>query len=163
MTEALQEYILGVGQDNAGGLRDKPGKRADIYHTFYSLAGLSTAQHRVYRSDKELEKLKETWKDSTPFIPTSSSSPSESDADIQSRRKLIWAYGRSWKEDEGSHRYVGSPNNRVVLSLSFFLILYLTSLQNATHPVTTLLVSQTNAMLDHYYGQTVPAPATPAS
>ncbi|PVF99368.1 terpenoid cyclases/Protein prenyltransferase [Serendipita vermifera] len=138
--KALQEYVLGVGQDNAGGLRDKPGKRPDIYHTFYSLAGLSTAQHRVYRSNKELEKLKETWQNSTPFIPTSSTS-SESEADIQSRRKLIWAYGRSWKEDEGSHRYVGSSNNRV----------------NATHPVTTLLVSQNNAMLDHFYGQTVAA------
>lgn len=30
---------------NAGGLRDKPGKRHDFYHTCYCLSGLSMAQH----------------------------------------------------------------------------------------------------------------------
>ncbi|CAO1618482.1 unnamed protein product [Parajaminaea phylloscopi] len=62
--EALQLYILLVaqrppaeasqngaddGDDNAsyGGLRDKPGKRPDAYHTCYNLAGLSGAQHVV--------------------------------------------------------------------------------------------------------------------
>ena len=28
-----------------GGLRDKPGKSADFYHTCYCLSGLSSAQH----------------------------------------------------------------------------------------------------------------------
>jgi protein farnesyltransferase subunit beta len=28
-----------------GGLRDKPGKGADYYHTCYCLSGLSSAQH----------------------------------------------------------------------------------------------------------------------
>lgn len=59
--QALQLYILLVaqrlveddsghgGEDDVslGGLRDKPGKRPDAYHTCYNLAGLSGAQHVV--------------------------------------------------------------------------------------------------------------------
>ena len=40
----LQEYILGCCQQTNGGLRDKPGKSRDNYHTCYSLSGLSVAQ-----------------------------------------------------------------------------------------------------------------------
>ncbi|KAL2614118.1 hypothetical protein R1flu_025810 [Riccia fluitans] len=49
-SQALQAYILLCCQDIAG-LRDKPGKSADFYHTCYCLSGLSAAQystaHRV--------------------------------------------------------------------------------------------------------------------
>ncbi|GLG96877.1 Protein farnesyltransferase subunit beta [Gryllus bimaculatus] len=43
--EALQEYILICCQNSLGGLLDKPGKPRDIYHTCYTLSGLSVAQH----------------------------------------------------------------------------------------------------------------------
>lgn len=42
---ALQEYILLCCQVNTGGLRDKPGKSRDYYHSCYSLSGLTLAQH----------------------------------------------------------------------------------------------------------------------
>ncbi|XP_075651887.1 protein farnesyltransferase subunit beta isoform X2 [Castanea sativa] len=42
---ALQQYILLCAQDMDGGLKDKPGKRRDFYHTCYSLSGLSLSQH----------------------------------------------------------------------------------------------------------------------
>jgi protein farnesyltransferase subunit beta len=42
----LQKYLLVCCQDSqSGGFRDKPPMRKDVYHTFYSLAGLSIAQH----------------------------------------------------------------------------------------------------------------------
>lgn len=42
---ALREYILRCCQDeNFLGLRDKPGKHPDFYHTNYVLAGLSTSE-----------------------------------------------------------------------------------------------------------------------
>jgi protein farnesyltransferase subunit beta len=41
---ALQEYILCQAQDRRGGLRDKPGKSRDFYHTCYCLSGLSLSQ-----------------------------------------------------------------------------------------------------------------------
>lgn len=42
---ALQKYLLVCCQDSRGGLRDKPGKSADYYHTSYALSGLSIAEH----------------------------------------------------------------------------------------------------------------------
>ncbi|XP_062151361.1 protein farnesyltransferase subunit beta [Alnus glutinosa] len=42
---ALQQYILLCAQDIAGGMRDKPGKGRDYYHTCYSLSGLSGCQY----------------------------------------------------------------------------------------------------------------------
>ncbi|KAJ2315068.1 CAAX farnesyltransferase (FTase) subunit beta [Coemansia sp. RSA 2611] len=43
---ALQRYVLACCQEGRmGGLRDKPGKSADLYHTMYGLLGLSLSQH----------------------------------------------------------------------------------------------------------------------
>ncbi|KAL7472539.1 hypothetical protein ACHAXS_012916 [Conticribra weissflogii] len=43
----LQRYILLCAQDVNGGLRDKPSKPRDFYHTCYNLSGLSVAQHAL--------------------------------------------------------------------------------------------------------------------
>jgi len=42
--ENLQRYILFCAQHANGGLRDKPDKYPDYYHTCYSLSGLAAAQ-----------------------------------------------------------------------------------------------------------------------
>lgn len=42
---ALQEYIIICCQSKDGGLIDKPGKPRDVYHTCYTLSGLSVSQH----------------------------------------------------------------------------------------------------------------------
>ncbi|XP_058778677.1 protein farnesyltransferase subunit beta [Vicia villosa] len=42
---ALQQYILLCTQEQDGGLRDKPGKRRDHYHSCYCLSGLSLCQY----------------------------------------------------------------------------------------------------------------------
>ncbi|KAL2150785.1 hypothetical protein VTH82DRAFT_7348 [Thermothelomyces myriococcoides] len=46
--EGLIRYILCCCQDRTkrGGLRDKPGKMSDAYHSCYTLSGLSSAQHQ---------------------------------------------------------------------------------------------------------------------
>lgn len=44
--EALQGYLIICCQGVQGGLRDKPTKNPDIYHTCYSLAGMSMAQSK---------------------------------------------------------------------------------------------------------------------
>ncbi|KAJ5090247.1 hypothetical protein N7532_008931 [Penicillium argentinense] len=49
--EGLARYILSCCQHPVGGLRDKPGKHADSYHTCYVLTGLSATQHVHYRTD----------------------------------------------------------------------------------------------------------------
>ena len=46
--KALQRYVLQCGQsiesEGTGGLRDKPGKGRDFYHSCYALSGLAIAQ-----------------------------------------------------------------------------------------------------------------------
>jgi len=49
----LQRYILLCGQDVNGGLRDKPSKPRDFYHTCYNLSGLSVSQHVLTRRRQE--------------------------------------------------------------------------------------------------------------
>ncbi|TGZ84142.1 terpenoid cyclases/Protein prenyltransferase [Ascodesmis nigricans] len=44
--QALTRYILACCQSPQGGLRDKPGKGPDFYHSNYVLMGLSAAQYR---------------------------------------------------------------------------------------------------------------------
>lgn len=44
--EALQGYLIICCQGVQGGLRDKPTKNPDIYHTCYSLSGMSVAQSK---------------------------------------------------------------------------------------------------------------------
>jgi len=41
----LQRYILLCAQDVNGGLRDKPSKPRDFYHSCYNLSGLALSQH----------------------------------------------------------------------------------------------------------------------
>jgi prenyltransferase beta subunit len=43
---AVQGYTLFCCQHHQGGLKDKPTKGADPYHTVYSLLGCSIAQHK---------------------------------------------------------------------------------------------------------------------
>ena len=43
-TEALLDYIMICCQVKYGGLRDKPGKGRDFYHTCYCLSGLAASQ-----------------------------------------------------------------------------------------------------------------------
>ncbi|PVH95073.1 terpenoid cyclases/Protein prenyltransferase [Periconia macrospinosa] len=54
---ALTRYILSAAQFKKGGLIDKPGKRADAYHTCYNLAGLSATQHTYTYEETMLEEL----------------------------------------------------------------------------------------------------------
>ncbi|EDU40933.1 CAL1 Prenyltransferase beta subunit [Pyrenophora tritici-repentis] len=52
---ALGRYILAACQEKKGGLKDKPGKSSDAYHTCYNLAGLSAAQYK-YAFDENVNK-----------------------------------------------------------------------------------------------------------
>jgi len=55
---ALARYILACCQEKkGGGLKDKPGKQPDAYHTCYNLAGLSAAQHKYVYDGKVNQRL----------------------------------------------------------------------------------------------------------
>ena len=102
-----------MAQDPAGGLRDKPKKPSDLYHTLYCLSGLSAAQHRVYHSKRIQDQLLNEWKETTPFVPESGGGETK-DEERNARRKNIWASSRAWKEDETTGRFLGGKVNRIV-------------------------------------------------
>lgn len=51
----LQKWLLVCCQSPHGGLRDKPGKGPDFYHTCYCLSGLSMAQNQPNQTRKDGE------------------------------------------------------------------------------------------------------------
>ena len=58
--EMLQRYILLCAQDVNGGLRDKPSKPRDFYHSCYNLSGLSVTQHVLSgKSSQDSEQLRD--------------------------------------------------------------------------------------------------------
>ncbi|KAJ5438429.1 uncharacterized protein N7458_009427 [Penicillium daleae] len=57
--EGLDRYILSCCQSPRGGLRDKPGKSPDSYHTCYVLTGLSATQHHHYRTNTSISSSSE--------------------------------------------------------------------------------------------------------
>ncbi|KAI1327363.1 terpenoid cyclases/Protein prenyltransferase [Xylariaceae sp. FL0255] len=61
--EGLIRYILCCGQDQTkrGGMRDKPYRPSDAYHTCYVLSGLSSAQHSHRVSNSSSDESLEYW------------------------------------------------------------------------------------------------------
>ncbi|KAJ7471851.1 terpenoid cyclases/protein prenyltransferase alpha-alpha toroid [Mycena latifolia] len=130
--KALQEYILYAGQHPVGGLRDKPPKNADAYHTLYCLAGLSSAQHKVFPSPARRTELLDCW--------TVNDGDKPAGAMEDGLRKRIFTHALSYTEEEGTETIVGGPSNRV----------------NATHPLFNLTITHTEAVMSHFYRQVVP-------
>ncbi|KAG5733406.1 Protein farnesyltransferase subunit beta [Termitomyces sp. T112] len=133
---ALQEYILYAGQHPAGGLRDKPPKNPDAYHTLYCLSGLSIAQHRISPSDARRAQIRNSW-DATRFH-ASDLKISESVLPGGIRQK-IFEDALAWAQDEGGSIIVGGSQNRV----------------NATHPLFNLTITHTEGLMGYFYGQTL--------
>ncbi|OSC97259.1 terpenoid cyclases/Protein prenyltransferase [Trametes coccinea BRFM310] len=142
--QALQEYILCAGQHPAGGLRDKPPKPADAYHTLYCAAGLSAAQHRVIPSEARRKAVISAWNAEQARAHDSTGFATASDAErekLDLLRRDTFAHVLSWTEEEGTALYVGGAANRV----------------NATHPVFNLTTTHSDGMLAYFYGQTPPS------
>ncbi|KAF8493286.1 terpenoid cyclases/protein prenyltransferase alpha-alpha toroid [Russula emetica] len=93
--QALQEYILLAAQHPAGGLRDKPPKNPDAYHTAYCISGMSAAQHHVYPSPTRREEVRAAW---------------EGEDGV---RTAVFAEALCWTEEGGGSHVVGSAANRV--------------------------------------------------
>ncbi|TFK35695.1 terpenoid cyclases/protein prenyltransferase alpha-alpha toroid [Crucibulum laeve] len=147
--KALQEYILYAGQHPAGGLRDKPPKNADAYHTLYCLSGLSSAQHHVFPSTVRRDQVETSWpspktEESSDDDAATPGPPPVNHPHFQNRdenlRKQVFSALLSWTEEEGAARIVGGAANRL----------------NATHPVTNLTITHTEGIMSHFYGKKVP-------
>ncbi|KAI6141621.1 terpenoid cyclases/protein prenyltransferase alpha-alpha toroid [Pisolithus tinctorius] len=122
----LQRYILCAAQHPSGGLRDKPPKAADSYHTLYCLVGLSTAQHNVYPSPARRAHIAAQWQSPSGYTN-------------EEFRKASFLEVLSWAEEEGGSHVLGGLANRV----------------NATHPIFTLTMTHTEAFMSHFYKQVI--------
>ncbi|KAH7886715.1 terpenoid cyclases/protein prenyltransferase alpha-alpha toroid [Phlebopus sp. FC_14] len=125
--QALQRYILCAAQHPSAGLRDKPPKSSDAYHTLYCLAGLSAAQHNVFPSPARRAELSTAWQASVH--------PNGDEL-----RKAAFVEALSWTEEDGTSHVLGGQVNRV----------------NATHPVFNLTMTHTEGVMSHFYKQTLP-------
>lgn len=136
---ALQEFILICAQSEKGGLRDKPGKSADLYHTNNNLSGLSSAQHRVVHDSKTTESNRNAWRPSEApsFLLERPGARAESAEQRQIRRREVYARALGWKEDEAALHVVGGNVNRV----------------NTTSPVFNILLLRIKPFVQHFYGQ----------
>ncbi|EJU01281.1 terpenoid cyclases/Protein prenyltransferase [Dacryopinax primogenitus] len=124
--EGIQHYTLAIAQLAQGGLRDKPSKPPDAYHTACNLAGLATAQHRVARSPQVRQQMLGKWAVArNPQVE-----------DREGRREAYLA-SCEWAEDEGADVYLGGEDNRV----------------NAVHPLYNLTITSVRKMMGHFYAQ----------
>lgn len=127
--------MLYFAQNPKGGLRDKPGKRPDFYHTANNLAGLSLAQHKLSLDSEVVKSLRSTWKE-TPRA----TSLGERDEQVRENPRFeIFAGAMGWKEDEGRFLATGGEANRV----------------NTTHPTLNILTLRVKDMMRWSYGQEV--------
>ncbi|KAK4056940.1 CAAX farnesyltransferase (FTase) subunit beta [Microbotryomycetes sp. JL221] len=141
---ALQEYVLYAAQAPQGGLRDKPGKHADGYHTCYNLSGLSAAQHEHTLRPDTLESARQKFK--SPFKGSRVvdveekqvemiQSPGESENEAELRMREVWARAVAWTAHDKI--IVGDASNEVL----------------PAHPVFNLVEADCRAMLSHFYLQ----------
>ncbi|KAL7416623.1 terpenoid cyclases/protein prenyltransferase alpha-alpha toroid [Mrakia frigida] len=128
---ALQEFVLTLAQHPKGGLRDKPPKNADFYHTVNNLAGLSSSQHRLILSPDRCTGLAKAWRPSSTEGGKSGSGLS----DEKQRDVFVQALG--WKELESQFLSLGGEGNRV----------------NTTHPAINILLLRAEPMMRRFYNQ----------
>lgn len=120
---ALQEYILLIAQAPKGGLRDKPNKNADAYHTCYNLSGLSMCQHRVELDPSTRRELYSQFK----------ASPSE----VSEYQRCCYAAMLGWTVDSKLQCVLGGTRNQVAV----------------THPVFNVGFIKAKTMMDWAYNQ----------
>ncbi|KAM0752341.1 Farnesyltransferase subunit beta, partial [Meredithblackwellia eburnea MCA 4105] len=143
---ALQEYVLLVAQGPVGGLRDKPGKNPDAYHTCYNLSGLSSAQHRMVRSPRLVAELKESF--ASPFEGDAARvveegeevemilGEGESQDDAERRMKEVWSRSLGWEERDTL--VIGDKDDNELMP---------------THAVFNLVQRNARAAMEYFYIQ----------
>lgn len=142
---ALQEYGLlaaqrEAGPEPAGGLRDKPGKRPDLYHTCNNLSGLSVAQHQMRHDAAAVQAARDAF-DTTaglpPVKPTTAEGGWSSEEERQRVRREVYANVLGWVEDKSNELVVGGQESRV----------------GVTTPVFNVSQGRLRPFIKYFYGQ----------
>ncbi|GAA5859441.1 hypothetical protein JCM8547_006823 [Rhodosporidiobolus lusitaniae] len=142
----LQQYITLVAQQPGGGLRDKPGKPADAYHTTYNLAGASSAQSKMRFSRSKQAALEQAFvspfkrpvllEDEEGEEPEMIKGEGESAEEAERRMREIWTRTLAWKV-EGEKMLYGGEENELI----------------PNHPLFNIASEQVERMLSYFYLQ----------
>lgn len=124
---ALQEFILLIAQAPKGGLRDKPGKHADAYHTCYNLSGLSMCQNRVELDPSSRREFYASYK----------ADPQSKQDDLEEWKKCCYAALLGWTVDPKLQCVLGGSANQLAL----------------THPIFNVGFIKVKLMMDWSYNQ----------
>ncbi|TIB08564.1 hypothetical protein E3P92_03720 [Wallemia ichthyophaga] len=101
--EALQGYVLNAAQNPKGGLRDKPGKNSDTYHTAYNISGLSASQHYIkYDADRARQMAVDFNENADNMIPT------DNPQERSSIRRFAYASAMGWMPDKAAKKELKS-------------------------------------------------------
>ncbi|GAA5926198.1 protein farnesyltransferase subunit beta [Sporobolomyces koalae] len=144
---ALEQYVILAAQAPGGGLRDKPGKPADAYHTCYNLSGLAAAQHHPQDPLVNRQQLARSF--TSPFrrpmieeeaggSPAMILSTDESEAAAEARMREVWSRELSWTCTDTDREVYGDAESN--------------SLQ-PTHPIFNISTDRVRLMMAHFYLQ----------
>ena len=129
-TEGLQQYVVLVAQAPNGGLRDKPGKSVDAYHTCYNLSGAASAQHKPHASRRLQRELANAFV--SPFQATLIEEDGaddevavirgegESDDAAEERMRQVWSRSLAWAPVESAKIVYGDAANELVRPFVLF-------------------------------------------
>jgi len=115
--------VILAAQSPGGGLRDKPGKPADAYHTCYNLSGHSSAQHNPLPSTSKRQRLARDFTSPfrRPLVEVDEREPEmilcsgESEQQAETRMREVYSRELSWDCDEKERIVYGDEEeNRLV-------------------------------------------------
>jgi hypothetical protein len=107
-----------VKAGSSGGLRDKPGKRPDLYHTCNNLSGLAVAQHHMVHQPLlvEAKRRKFDTSKSLPAVkPTRPEGGWKNEEERQRVRREVWANALGWTQ-LGEDVVLGRKEDNIVVS-----------------------------------------------
>ncbi|GAA6010604.1 hypothetical protein JCM10207_007759 [Rhodosporidiobolus poonsookiae] len=153
---ALQQYVVLVAQQPSGGLRDKPGKPADAYHTCYNLSGAASAQHHPSSpsagggaySVKRQRRERETYGGAAVIEEEGGEEvvrilgEGETEEEAERRMREVWSRTWAWGAEGGEGKLVyGGQENELI----------------PTHPLFNVCTADARRAMAFFYGQPAPS------
>jgi len=142
----LQRYILLCAQDVNGGLRDKPSKSRDFYHSCYNLSGLSVSQQHNHITHVVVAKKKTEEKDQQPQTSLVEGSVTNNNCDDNGKGEVMGGDGATKMTTRTSTRQEQSLNRNIFGDVRVNIV-------GKTDPVINIRVEYVQYMLSQQYSK----------
>ncbi|GAA5863709.1 hypothetical protein JCM3774_001221 [Rhodotorula dairenensis] len=134
---SLRQYVELVAQAPGGGLRDKPGKSPDAYHTCYNLSGASSAASRPVFSRSLYKQLAQSFQTASPAVEGFEDGDRAGQSAEERRRCQVYSRSLAWRLGGPPEGNLAEPENALVF----------------THPLFNVCMPAVQAIMAHFYGQ----------